>query len=214
MSCCNSYTACYTYGQGQCNPCSYYRNDCKPQCCIPQCNNLCYSYCQPPACPPVCGPCSVAYDTVSTTSTAIPTTANPVIIPPGNTSYVGLVTPITGFTGTPITNIGGVTYNNTTGQFTIPSAGYYSISTNVGFSANSTTGTRELYIYKVDGVSGAITLLASDSRNAASVGATYITLTTTAYFNTGDRVFVGANQSSGISLPTVSNNRFTLIKIC
>lgn len=209
MSCCNAYTTYYTYGS--CNPCGYYRNDCCPP---QQCNNICYTQCQPTSCPPTCGPCAVSYDTISSTSTSLPNNPTPTVVQVGSTSYAGVVTPITGFTATPIVNIGGITYNNTTGQFTISSAGNYLISTNAGFAINSTSGTRELYIYKIDGITGVISLLASDSRNATSVGATYITLTTNAYLNVGDRIFVGANQSSGITLPTVSNNRLSIIKLC
>jgi hypothetical protein len=188
MACCNSYTTtCCTYPTcNTCSPYSYYRND---RCQTPQCNNLCYNYCQP-ACPPSATPCPVLYDITGSSSTTIPSGTvgvAPPLIPPASTSIpIGsTLTPIIGFTATPTVNIGGISYNNTNGQFTMPITANYLISAYIGITANA-IGTREVYIYKVDGNTGVISLVVSDSRNATATGVTYVTLTTNVYLNVGD----------------------------
>jgi len=82
----------------------------------------------------------------------------------------------------------------------------------VAFAANA-TGTRELYIYKVDGSTGVISLIASDSRNAATIGTTNITLTTVADLKANDRIFIAASQSSGAPLNT-TEARIAIVRLC
>ena len=237
------YNPCYPfYNQGYpfynqcfpnynaCNPCA---NQCVNPCansCVNPCANLCANPCANPnsnlcanLCQPICpAPLpAITYITSAPIGTAIP--SGPVGIPPvpipiGSTTIpAGTVTPITGFTGTPITNVGGITVNPSTGQFTVPIAARYLISAYVTFDAPvgfGSIGTREVYIYKIDAVTGVISLLASDSRNAAVTGPTRVTITTQAQLNANDRIFFAATQNSGTTIMTTTDNRFSISRIC
>jgi hypothetical protein len=209
---CNNFPFNYYYNRNQChNPCqqSQCHNPCQQQLQQLQCHDPCRQQIQ---CPNPCNPCpAVSY------ITTIPTpTPN---IPSGLPAPTGTVTPIIGFSPTPSTNIGGITLNGTNGQFTIPVTGRYVITAFVGFVETPTTvagGTRQLYIYKVDGTTGALTLLAEDSRNAVITGNTYISIATTADLNPGDRVFIAATQSNtaGTPINTTTDGRFTITRLC
>jgi len=142
----------------------------------------------------------------------------PTPIPVGSTTIpAGTVTVITGFTGTPTTNIGGITVNAGTGQFTVPIAGRYTISAFVTFDAPTgfgSVGTREVYIYKIDATTSIISLFASDSRNAVATGQTSVTVSTIADLKAGDRIFFAAAQNSGTTITTTTNNRFVISRTC
>lgn len=216
---CNNYLACYSSYYSCPNPCStsYYNKNCCNSCqparspCVVTCPAPCPAPCPPVTCP------AVSYITFAPTATLIPTGTvgvAPTPIPAGATTIpAGTVTPITGFTGVPTTNIGGVTLNTTNGQFTVPIAGRYIISAYVGFSANP-VGTREVYIYRIDATTGIISLLASDSRNATVVGTTNATVTTTADLSAGDRIFFAVAQNSGTTLTSTSDSRFAITRLC
>ncbi len=241
MSCNNyvSYASCYGYPTSyacysrtnycapQCNPCPQVVIACPPPCnpcnpCPSPCNP-CPSPCNPcnpcNPCPP-CNPCSpcatIAYITNAQTQTTIPTGTvgvAPTPIPAGSTVIpAGTVTPLTGFTGNPSTNCGGITVNPSNGQFTIPCAGRYTLSIFVGFSANA-VGTREVYIYRIDASTGVISLLVSDSRNATSVGPTNVTISTSVDLNANDRIFFAVTQNSGSTL-TTTETRAAIVRLC
>ena len=201
---CNGFYSCYSTCY---NPCNYCYDVCRPQ-------NICstiYNPCQPinnvcqNICATTCNPCGVvsqqcpevAYIAAAATPTVLPT---------------GVATTISGFTGIPIRNVGGIINNVTTGQFTVPCAGRYEVSGFVSFPANA-TGTRQLDIYVVDGTTGAITLAASDTRNAALTGPTNITLTTVVYLKANDRVYLSATQNSGTTLTTIES-RISIVRLC
>ena len=221
--CYPSYNQCYNYCQPVCNPCAPQCNPCPAPCnpCANPCANPVSSTCA--LCPTPCpAPCpAVTYITTAPIGTAIPSGVvggTPVLIPVGSTTIpAGTVTPITGFSGTPTTNIGGITVNAGTGQFTVPIAGRYFISGTVTFDAPvgfGAIGTRQVYIYKVDAVTGVISLLASDSRNAVVTGPTTITVSTAADLNANDRIFFAATQNSGTTITTTTNNRFVITRLC
>lgn len=206
--------SCYNNSYYGCNPyySRYYNSYCQPQnCCQP------FSY-YPPPCPtpPVCT--QVAYIIGAPTPTTIPSNTvgtAPTLIPVGSTTIpAGTVNPIIGYTAVPTTNIGGVTVNTTNGQFTIPAAGRYIITGYFGFSSNA-VGSRELYVYKIDGTTGVISLLALDSRNAVTTTGepTNITITTAWSFNASDRVFFAATQNSGSSLTTTTDSQVSIVRI-
>jgi hypothetical protein len=140
-------------------------------------------------------------------------------IPAGTTTVpAGTVTVITGYTGTPTTNIGGITQNN--GFFTVPVNGRYVISANVCFSSVTTvtsTDSRVLYIYRVDAITGLVTLLAVDSRTPIAGSPTCINLATDADLAAGDRIFVAATQTNatGASVDTVAGTgRIAITRVC
>ncbi|AGC01714.1 hypothetical protein H012_gp751 [Acanthamoeba polyphaga moumouvirus] len=206
--------ACYPYFCATYNPCQV--------ACIPY-PPVCQTTCVP-SCPPVCPPTPpippppivVEYATTTPSGTPIPTSpvgVPPTPIPVGSTVIpAGTVTVISGYSPTPTRNVGGITLNTTTNQFTIPLAGRYLITSFIGITANP-TGVRESYIYRVSGTTGVISLIASDSRNATDVGATFINLTTEDYFQAGDRIFFAVAQNSGAVLSTTSNSRFTITRL-
>ena len=199
------------YNYGCVYPQSYYnRAYCNP------CNNPCSNPCQPIQCAPI--PCQPVINQCPNVSyiTSIPTGT---VIPSGAAAPIGTVTPILGYSPVPSTSIGGITLNATNGQFTVPIVGRYIITAFIGFVETPTTiigGTRQLYIYKVDGTTGALTLLAEDSRNAVTTGNTYISIATTADLNAGDRIFVAATQNNTAAIPvtTTTDGRFTITRLC
>lgn len=200
---------CYPYyNPNLCTPCVgsvNYPIPCNP------CNQ--YTICSPPPCPP---PIRVAYITTAPTTTSIPSGTvgvAPTPIPPSSTTIpANTVTVILGYSNSPITNVGGIIVNTSTGQFTVPSGGNYNIICYIGIAANA-TGTREFYIYRVDATTGIISLIAMDSRNATAVGSTYANLSADVDLNAGDRIFFAVTQNSGSILTTTSDNRFSLVKM-
>lgn len=110
-----------------------------------------------------------------------------------------------------------ITLNTVTGQFTIPTNGYYLITAFVGFAdagtAGQGVGTRQLYIYKIDGTTNTVTLLAEDSRNAVTSGNTYISIATVAEFSPNDRLYFAVGQNSLVALSTTTDGRFTITRI-
>lgn len=187
------------------NPCA---NPCVNPCvnpCANPCANPCVTPCVAP-CPPIepCPPCpTVAFIATTPVGTSIPTGSS--------VSLSGTPTPITSLS--PNTNIGNIGINTVNGQLTVPIAGRYIITSYIDFPANA-TGTRESYIYSVSGVNNILTLLAYDSRNATSVGSTNISISTTANLNAFDRIYFAATQSSGTTLTTLTDSRFTIVRVC
>ena len=205
---------CYT-GSNYYNRNNKCYNPCQTQCynpCQTQCQTPCYNPC-PPACPPPCPPIcpTVTYVASPATVTTVPSGGTP--IPIGATTITG-VTPITGFTGTPTTNIGGITVNPATGQFTIPIAGRYLLSAFVAFAPNSFGGTRDVYIYKIDGSTGVITLLAANTTPGNTSITSYNTVTTFDNLQVGDRIFFAATQNSGAPVTVTTESRFGITRLC
>uniref|UniRef100_A0A6G6AAL6 Uncharacterized protein n=1 Tax=Borely moumouvirus TaxID=2712067 RepID=A0A6G6AAL6_9VIRU len=206
--------ACYPYYCATYNPCQVACIPYPPVCqtaCIPSYPAICPP--TPPLPPP---PIIVEYATTAPTATTIPSGTigvPPTPIPAGSTVIpAGTVTVISGYSPTPTRNIGGITLNTTTNQFTLPLAGRYLITSFIGISANP-TGTRESYIYRVSGTTGVISLITTDSRNATDVGPTYINLATEDSFQAGDRIFFAVTQNSGTVLTTTPNSRFTITRL-
>lgn len=190
----------YNYGYFPC----YSKNSCYNPCQPIQCTPVVYS--QPPTnhCP------AVSFITNITTGT---------VVPAGAGAPTGTITPILGYSVTPSTNVGGIIVNAINGQFTVPQSGRYVITAFIGFIETTTSivgGTRQVYIYKVDGTTNALTLLAEDSRNAVTTGNTYVSIATTADLNSNDRIFVAAtqNNTAAISVTTTTDGRFTLTRLC
>lgn len=226
MSCNNflAYYSSYYNCQNNCNP--YYSRKCYSNCdpCQTVCNP-CQTVCNP--CQQQCFPCpqtfcpNVSYINNATTSTTVVSGGVDIpagtIIPTGSTTVpAGTVTVISGFTGTPSTNFGGVISNN--GFFTIPIAGKYIITANVCFAttAGITPGDfRELYIYRVDASTGIVSLLAADSRPPVLGNNTCINISTNADLGTGDRIFIAARQvtSGGTSVTTVVGSRIAITRL-
>ncbi len=235
---CNNYQPYYYYGYPSTTySCKNYGNTCTTQCyCKTNCNPCSTVVCQPQytqqcvvACPPVCPtPCppvcpNVTFISGIATATTIP--AGGTFIPVGTTIAAGTttvpagtVTVITGYTGTPTTNIGGITQNN--GFFTVPVAGRYVLAANVCFASVTTTtatDSRVLYLYRVAADTGLVTLLAVDSRSPITGSPTCINLATDADLNAGDRIFVAATQTNatGVTVDTVAGTgRIALTRIC
>ncbi|BCS82869.1 hypothetical protein QLL95_gp1254 [Cotonvirus japonicus] len=207
-----SYPSCYARGCGTIP----FPSNCV-QVCQPVCGSPCVTSCPSPCPTPI--PCPVTiveYLTTAPTATTIP--SGPVGFPPtpipvGSTTIPeGTVTTIIGYATTPIRSIGGITLNVATGQFTVPLAGTYLITGFVGFSAN-TIGTREVYIYKVNGATSVITLVSLDNKNAVSIGPTYTSFSAQEYLNAGDRIFFAATQNSGSVITTIADNRFSISRL-
>ena len=194
----------YGYAYPQSHVGHYDRN-----CCNPCGQPVRYGPCQP-VCQPI-NPCpTVSYITTIPTGTTIAS---------GAAAPTGTVTPIIGYSPTPSTNLGNITLNATNGQFTIPISGRYIISAFIGFVETATTiigGTRQVYIYKVDGTTSSLTLLAEDSRNAVTTGNTYASIATTADLNAGDRIFIAAtqNNTAAIAVTTTTDGRLAITRLC
>lgn len=201
----------------------------------PNTYNAQYTYCSPcapgvqfppPPCPTPCP--AVSFITSATIPISIATTpigTAPTPVPVGSTTIpVGsTIIPITGtnLVSAPEVNTGGITYTPSSGQFTVPLTGRYVVSSAFSFGETPVgfgPGQRYSYIYKVDAVTNIISEIAEDSRNAASVGTTAITVTAVLNLNAGDRVFFAAAQNTGVPLNIVplSNpaNRFSITRLC
>ena len=124
------------------------------------------------------------------------------IIPAGDTTVpAGTVTVITGYTGVPSTNIGGITQSN--GFFTLPATGNYSVVANICFAAVPAvlpTDIRIVSIYKVDALTGIVTNIGMDSRTPVAATPTCINVATTDTFRAFDRVFIAVRQTNGAAL--------------
>lgn len=215
----NNYYRCSPWGWGlnYCNPCK--KNCCNPcppiiacpVACPATCPNIC-----PPPCPPPCPePCTtVAY------ANTIPTTQS---IPSGGGSgslLAGLIIPLSGYSTTPITNIGGINLITSTSHFIIPVAGRYTISANIGFSTNTgtvNTDVRQIFIYQVSAATGETTLLASKVLPVGSTTATtYVSTSTTNCFNINDQIYIAATQTSSNLLPvsTTPDSQMSITRLC
>lgn len=225
---CNFYPGFYNGYYSKCNP---YRSQCLTVCQPVNCCNPCstgsyiaYNQCTPTTnygvtCNPCnvnnpCNPCpNVTYIANPATATVAlattPTVVNP--IPIGSTIITG-VTPITGFTGTPTSNCGGITVTPSTGQFTIPIAGRYLLSANVIFNANAIAGSDQVYIYRIDATTGVISLLSSGSQISTINIPNRISVSTFADLNPGDRIFFAVTSSNGSTVDTSS--RFGITRLC
>lgn len=180
------------------------------------------SICNPFPCDPPCP--NITLITTAIDRFLVPTTAPgtaPTPIPIGATSIPAgsTIIPITGsILFSPEVNSGGITYNPANGQFTLPIGGRYIVSLTLSFASLDVIGIRDTYIYKVDAVTRVISLLAGDSRNAAEVGVTRVTLTTVASFNPGDSIFFAVAQNSGESIFIFPlgdpANRFAITRLC
>ena len=208
--------------QVQCQP--QYQPQCQPQCVI-ACPAPCPAPCPipcPAPCPNVTFITNIATPTAVVTGgmlipTASSTPPGSTIIPTGSTTVpVGTVTVITGYTGTPLTNVGGVLSNN--GFFTIPCTGRYVIAANICFAAatvSSATDFREVSIYKVDATTGIVSLLAVDSRSPIIGSPTCVNVATVADLRGADRIFVAARQNSGATILTEANvGRLAITRVC
>ncbi len=203
----NNYLSYYGSYYG-CNPCQ--TTQCQPACPAP---------CQPTAssCPNITYVNGIASATVIVSGGA-PIPVGTVIVPGTTTVPAGTVTVINGYTGAPTSNSGCIIQNN--GFFTAPVAGRYIIAANVCFVAPTvvaSTDSRVLYIYRVDAVTGVVSLLAVDSRLPITSLPTCINLTTVVDLNCNDRIFVAATQLSatGISVSTIAGTgRISLTRVC
>jgi hypothetical protein len=149
------------------------------------------------------------------------------VIPPNT------VTVVTNYISNPITNIGGITLDNTTGMFTIPTAGYYFISGTLCFITDVKS---VMFIYKVNAGTGIIELLACSSVTNSifmnpntfanlsglltltgvgnnSNGQNCTTVSTNVYLNTNDKIFFAIIQTSGLEVTSTANNRFTIYRL-
>lgn len=211
------------YSSYYCFPSSCCSNPSYPNYCPPiSCNNIC---------PPIIPPPTIPIQTLTPTyiisavtatnipSGGVPIPANSIIIPPNTVTIIG------GFTGVPSTSIGNcVTFSALNSQFTVNSAGTYLISGSIAFLPQAlpitppSTNIRAFYIYKIDGVSGIISLVAADSREVYNgISLIQITLTTHVYLNANDKIFFASTQNSGVTIATSVtsdiNNRYTITKL-
>lgn len=217
--CNKKYTSCVT----QCSPCVSACTPCGTPCVTSSYLAPCAQQCVE-ACPVPCPvPCTVvAYYTDIASSTAIISGGSAIptgtTIPSGSTTIpANTVTVITGYTGIPTTNTGGVIPNN--GFFTIPVSGKYAITATICFATVATTLTtdlREVYIYKVDATTSLVTKSANDSRVPIAGSNTCVNVSAYDNFNVGDRVFIAARQINGSSaiIDTVAGvGRLTITKV-
>lgn len=200
MSYCNQNRYCYN------NNCSPYIIQCPPQQICPNVTFITSA--------------TAPFPVLSTPPGTVPTP------PIGATSLLASPTiiPISGPTlvTTPETNCGGINYNPSNGQFTIPISGRYIISAFISFAAipigNNLGISREVYIFKVDAQTNIIILLAADTRAPTTVGPTRITVTTIANLNANDRIFFAVAQNTGqiIDIFPIADpaNRFAITRIC
>ena len=198
MPTCSGSTMTYIARSNNCyDPCS--RNNCST------CNKntCCYVSCCPVNVPRPCPvETRVEYIADNISSVAVPSggTAIPAgsVIPTGSTAPPpGTVTVMTGFTFTPISNVGGIIMNN--GFFTVPTTATYSISVSGSFEvvlSTIATDFREIGIYKVDSITGLVSTIALDSRTPITGTATSINVSAMTKLNANDRVFAAARQSN------------------
>ncbi|MEM0353956.1 MAG: hypothetical protein QXW79_00105 [Thermoplasmata archaeon] len=206
-------------------------------CCSNNCCGKCFNSCEPSynfcetlinPCSSICNPC-ITYCSSNPCPNVAFITSSGIQIPinsgtPGNfligsTSLPSNVQPINSpsFTLNPEVNVGGILYDATTGRFSIPLSGIYSLSTS--FSIASTTGSGNLYAYIVRiRPTGTMDQLAADTRPIASNTAVRVTLTTTAHLNVGDKILFAVAQNTGSVLnifPTSDPfNRFAIVRFC
>jgi hypothetical protein len=134
-----------------------------------------------------------------------------------NTTLTGQ---ITGY-ASPVTNVGGIVATN--GYFIIPSAGKYSITADICFVEQNTTGNvtlnyREVVIYRAAANSSnqIITPALAQQNQPATVGtSTYVNVSTTAELCANDLIFVIARQGNdaGASINTCTNGRISIVRI-
>lgn len=187
------------------------------------CNPCQTTTCMTP-CQPITNTCpNITYINGIASATTIisggaPIPVGTVIIPGTTTVPAGTVTVINGYTGSPTTNSGCIIQNN--GFFTVPTAGQYIITANVCFATSTVvapTDSRVLYIYRVNAVTGLVTLMAIDSRLPVMGLPTCINLTTTDNFNSNDRIFVASTQlsSTGESVSTIAGTgKISIARVC
>lgn len=165
----------------------------------------------------------VTYINSIDTSTAIvsggvPIPIGTVIIYGTTTIPSNTVTVITGYTGIPTNNSDFITVNK--GFFSFKEKGRYLIETFNCFGTASTvasTDYRAMYIYRVNYITGLITLLAVDSRTPILNLPTCINLFTDINLDAGDQIFVAATQltSTGETISTIAKiGRIAITKIC
>lgn len=210
MSCYpNSYYSYYAYPcatacqPSQCNSC--------PVPCTP-CNSCDRSVCNLNNSCAVPTPCpAVSYITTITSNTTVPTSTASAALPqyPSNTTILAY--------NTPTTNVGCIVLNGTTGRFTVPIAGRYSISAFIGFLETATTpvvGQRLVDLVRVDASTNTASVIVSDSRNATSYGPTYTTLSTIVDLRANDSILVSVAQNSGSVVTLATNSRLAISRIC
>ena len=225
---CKKYDPCDRVFDCRCkkyNPCLESR--CKKLC---RCECKCRLYKSP--CPPKCQrkccrkypkiDCSnVSYITNIATASTVFSGGSSIpagtIIPPGFfTVPANTVTVINGYTF-PSTNEGCIILNN--GFFTLPCSGKYIITANVCFSAVDSTipsDVRVVTIYRVDAITGLVTILGTDSRSPIVGSSTCINISTNAELCNYDRIFVAVRQTNegGVPINTVAGSgRIAITKL-
>lgn len=216
-----------------CNPCQNIYIVCN-QCINKDGFNLpCTTYCKNTDVYSQCRPSStnIIYVTGSSGIT-VPNGGIPIpvgsSIVPSNT-----VTVVTNYISTPISDIGGIILDNSTGRFTVPTSGYYFISGTLCFVTDVKS---VMFIYKVNAGTGFIELLAcSNITNniymnpntfanlsgfltltgvgTNSSGQVCTTVSTNTYLNANDQIFFAIIQSSGLAVTTTANNRFIIYRL-
>ncbi|MEM3062951.1 MAG: hypothetical protein QW303_05345 [Nitrososphaerota archaeon] len=206
-------------------------------CCSNNCCGKCFNLCEPTCnfCEPLFSPCSsicnpwitfcptnpcpnVAFITSSTNQFSVNSgTPNPFQI--GSTSLPSNIHPINSpsFALNPEVNVGGISYDTTSGRFTIPLSGNYLLSASFSIVNTATTsGNLYVYIVRIKANSGIVDQLAADIRPIDATAR--VTLTTVAYLNVGDRILFAVAQNTGNALnifPTSDpSNRFAIVRIC
>ena len=197
--------------QPTCNPCQPFCNPCQPVCnpCQPTCNPCQPIYNNP--CQPICNnnPCQPVCDT---RVALITTSAGPQVIQndPQPFPYARVIN----WNQIPDNSVGGIAYNAVTGEFTVPKTGYYSLSSYITWEPND-IGNREMWINQIPSGSNTVRTLAADSRKSTIGIPTRVTLSTEAFLNAGDRVFVSVWQNSGVPLQifflSPQGNKFSII---
>lgn len=149
-------------------------------------------------------------------STSVPSGGTP--ISPGQIVPIinfivpsGTVTIINGYCGFPSVNLGGIVNDN--GLFIVPLAGRYIIAAGITFASVASvvsTDLRELYIYKQEHLTGAVTQLAVSSKLPIVNNTTSINLSTLTHLQPRDRIFLAVRQinSIGSSINTVAGSGY------
>ena len=204
-----------------CNPC----NPCQPttKVCTLKCKTICPSTCKPTKCESPCQPikCKPKCEQNNCSDVFLTTNASgSQIIPSGISMFPYTI--ITVWSQNAIINSNNILYNPVNGQFTIPISGWYSINVNGTWDINS-TGNRGIWLVRKNNC-GVESIIASDTRPAATSLPTNISLTTTVFLNACDIIFVSVFQDSGVPLqfflnvpiaPNIfPNNSITVKKLC